>query len=245
MYKITKYGWIKDSLDKRDKLYLSIKPFRLSLPTEVDLRSKCPAVFDQGQLGSCTANALAGNVGFIHPDFIPSRLFIYYDERAIEHTTSSDSGAQIRDGIKSLVKQGVCSEDLWPYEVSKFTDKPTSNCYIEARKDIIKSYYRLNNQLNELKTCLSEGFPFVMGISVYDSFEAPDVAKNGIVPMPGDSEQPIGGHALMVVGYNDQRQAFLVRNSWGISWGLEGYCWIPYEYTTDPRLCSDIWSIRG
>lgn len=244
-HKIKRYGWIRDRLDQRDFKYAAIMPSNIQLPPSVDLRNQCPPIFDQGDLGSCTANALAGNVGFIHSGFIPSRLFIYFDERAIEHTISSDSGAQIRDGIKSLSKQGVCSEDLWPYDVSKFTDKPTADCYKAAKLELISSYHALSNDLNELKTCLAQGFPFVMGISVYSSFESASVAKDGIIPIPSPEDNPIGGHALMVVGYDDSKNSFLVRNSWGENWGISGYCYIPYEYITNPNLASDFWTIRS
>lgn len=240
-----KYGWVKDRKDDRDFKFSAIMPENIALPSSVDLRAKCPPVFDQGELGSCTANALAGNVGFIHSGFIPSRLFIYYDERSLEHTIHTDSGAQIRDGIKSLVSKGVCAENLWPYDVSKFTQKPSAECYTEAKLDLISSYHALSNDLKELKTCLAQGYPFVMGITVYDSFESPEVAKSGLVPLPTENDQPMGGHALMVAGYDDDKQSFLVRNSWGDSWGLEGYCYIPYEYITNSELCSDLWTIRS
>lgn len=240
-----KYGWVKDRKDDRDFKFSAIMPENIALPSNVDLRAKCPPVFDQGDLGSCTANALAGNVGFIHSGFIPSRLFIYYDERSIEHTIHDDSGAQIRDGIKSLVKQGVCAEGLWPYEISKFADKPSPSCYQEAKLDLISSYHALSNDLNELKTCLAQGYPFVMGITVYASFESIEVAKSGLIPMPTDTEECLGGHALMVAGYDDDKKSFLVRNSWGEAWGIAGYCWMPYDYITNGNLTSDLWTIRS
>lgn len=244
MHKVKRYGWIKDRLDARDVSFKSIHPLMETFPSSIDLRDQCPSVYDQGELGSCTANALAGNVQYIHPDLTPSRLFIYYDERHIEHTINSDSGAQIRDGIKSLVKQGVCQEELWPYDINAFAVKPPLHCYQEAKKGLISRYVRLTNHIDELKTCLVLRFPFVMGISVYESFEGTEVAKSGIVPMPGEDEEPLGGHAVMVVGYDDMEDHFIVRNSWGPDWGLKGYFFLPYAYVTNPNLTSDIWSIR-
>lgn len=240
-----KYGWVKDKNDERDLLFSSFEPLNLILPDSTDLRAKCPPVYDQGELGSCTANALSGNIEFIHGGVMPSRLFIYYNERSIEHNVDTDSGAQIRDGIKSLVKYSVCPEVIWPYNVSEFTNKPSPQCYSEAKQDIVKTYLRLSNSLKQLKTCLANGFPFVFGITVYESFEADDVSKSGIIPMPKPDEECLGGHAIMCVGYDDEKKMFLVRNSWGDSWGIGGYCWMPYDYLSSPELASDFWTIRG
>ena len=131
------YGWVPDLPDQRDFLYGAVRKIPARLPPIMDLRQQCSAVEDQGPLGSCTGNALAGAVEFLEKkDKVPfmdaSRLFIYYNERAIEGTIKSDSGAMIRDGIKTLAKQGVCSEKTWPYVISKFTVKPTEACYKEA-----------------------------------------------------------------------------------------------------------------
>src|SRR6202171_5535853 len=125
-----KYGWAPDLPDHRDHLYSAPQPVLAKLPPKKNLQSGCPPVYDQGQLGSCTANAIGGAIQFTQMQeklatiFMPSRLFIYYNERVIEGTVASDSGAQIRDGIKSVNQQGDCSEDLWPYDISKFADQP-------------------------------------------------------------------------------------------------------------------------
>lgn len=238
-----RYGWNKDALDKRDFLLGDILP-EIELPPSVDLRDKCPAIVDQGQLGSCTANALAGAIGFIHPELAASRLFIYYNERLIEHTVKSDSGAQIRDGIKTLTKNGVCEETIWPYDIANFADRPSIEAYTCAKTDVIKTYHKIIG-LSQMKACLAQGFPFVFGFTVYDAFESADVAHLGIVPMPSPADQPVGGHAVMAVGYNDNMQMVLVRNSWGTSWGLEGHFWMPYQYIADAQLANDFWTIRG
>src|SRR5436309_10614467 len=156
-----RYGWIPDRPDQRDLLY-SAPPLHLlkNLPTKVDLRPHCPPVYDQGQLGSCTANAIAGAIQFdqiierLPQVFLPSRLFIYYNERAIEGTVSSDSGAMIRDGIKTVASDGVCPEPEWPYVVSKFATKPTAACYRDAKLDRAVSYQSLIQDLNQMKGCL-------------------------------------------------------------------------------------------
>jgi C1A family cysteine protease len=220
------------------------------VPDKIDLRSQCPPVYDQGQLGSCTANAIAGAIQFdrlkqkLTPDFTPSRLFIYYNERVIEHTVASDSGAQIRDGIKSVGAQGDCPETEWPYVITKFKVKPSASCYADALKYKAISYQRVTQTLSQLKGCLASGYPFVFGFTVYESFESPQVAKSGHAPLPKSSEQVVGGHAVVAVGYDDTKQWFIVRNSWGSEWGLKGYFTLPYAYLTDENLASDFWTIR-
>ncbi len=197
--KIKGYGWIPDLPDQRDHLYAAPPEYLLKLPPLVDLRPQCPPVFDQGQLGSCTANAIAAAIEFERmkqklQDFIPSRLFIYYDERAMEGTADSDSGAQIRDGIKSVANQGACPENEWPYDISKFMVKPGQQCYQDALKDRAVQYSRVARNLDQMKGCLASGYPFVFGFTVYQSFESPAVAKSGIAPMPQHGDAPVGGH---------------------------------------------------
>lgn len=239
------YGWLPDIPDGRDFLYKAIRP-RVRIPKTVDLRRFCSEVEDQGALGSCTAQALAGNVEFLdnRTDFTyqdVSRLFIYYNERVLIDTVSSDSGAMLRDGIKVLNKQGVCSEKNWPYRIARFAAKPPSTCYEEAKKHCISSYHRIL-ALSEMLACLSEGYPFVFGFAVYESFESAAVARTGVVPMPKKSERLMGGHAVMAVGFSEKERRFLIRNSWGRSWGQHGYGTMPYAYLES--LADDFWTIR-
>jgi C1A family cysteine protease len=161
----------------------------------------------------------------------------------IEGTVKSDSGAMIRDGIKTLKKQGVCSEIKWPYVISKFAVKPKSACYKEALNHQITSYHRILT-LNEMRACLAEEFPFVFGFTVYESFESQEVARTGIVNMPQPNEGTLGGHAVLAVGYDDSEKRFIVRNSWGTDWGQKGYFTIPYDYVADRNLSDDFWTIR-
>jgi C1A family cysteine protease len=243
------YGWMPDVPDQRDYLYRAVRRAPAKLPSSTDLRPLCSSVEDQGQLGSCTANALAGALEFLEKkDKVAfadlSRLFIYYNERAIEHTIKSDSGAMIRDGIKTLAKQGVCPEKIWPYIVTKFTQKPAATCYKEALMHQITSYHRILT-LDEMRACLAEGFPFVFGFTVYESFESQAVARTGIVNMPKAGEKVMGGHAVLAVGYRDSQKRFVVRNSWGPAWGMKGYFTIPYNYVADRNLSDDFWTIRA
>jgi C1A family cysteine protease len=255
-YKIAHFGWIPDLPDQRDHIYAAPVKFLQKLPAKVDLRSQCPPVYDQGQIGSCTANAIGAAIQFdqmkqkLTQTFTPSRLFIYYNERSMEGTVNSDSGAYIRDGIKSVAKQGACPESIWPYDGSQFppnpklTLKPSKDCYKEAAKHKAIEYQRLVQNTNQMKGCLASGYPFVFGFTVYYSFESPEVKKTGHAPMPAPNEQVLGGHAVLAVGYDDSKQWFIVRNSWGKSWGMKGYFTMPYAYLIDNNLSDDFWTIR-
>lgn len=243
------YGWTPDLPDHRD-LVLSLPKKMKPLPHKVDLRLDGIPIFDQGALGSCTANAISAAFAFSilkqgeESFYIPSRLFIYYNERLMEGTVNQDSGAMLRDGIKSINKVGVCDEILWPYVISKFKDKPEDNCYKSASQNKAVKYERVNRSLYDFKSCLSEGLPFVGGFTVYESFESKEVAKTGKMVMPLSNESPIGGHAILVMGYDDEIGCFIVRNSWGTKWGDKGYFYMPYEYLTNSHLSDDFWVIQ-
>jgi C1A family cysteine protease len=246
--RIERYGWIPDIPDARDFMFSAPEAVLRSMPASVDLRSQCPPVYDQGQLGSCTANAIGGAFEFMQlkeglEDFMPSRLFIYYNERKIEGTVGEDSGAMIRDGIKSVNKIGVCLEDMWPYDIARFTEEPPAEAYTGAKAHQVTVYRRVLQRLQQMQGCLASGTPFVVGFSVYESFESEEVAKTGVVPMPARSEKLLGGHAVLAVGYDDVSQRFLVRNSWGPEWGMGGYFTMPYAYLTNPSLASDFWAV--
>ena len=254
------YGWKKDTPNTDDEFHNFIINSTLDNIKLVDLRSTCPAVYNQDKLGSCTANAIAAayeyddllqastNADEIKQNekdvFIPSRLFIYYNERKIEGSIDTDSGAEIRDGIKSISVDGVCSEDLWKYDITKFTECPTQECYEQAKNHKSIEYKRVIQSLEQLKQCLIEGFPFVFGFNVYSSFETKEVEETGIMPMPKEGEELLGGHAVCAVGFDDNKRVFIVRNSWGDSWGDKGYFYMPYAFITNTSQCSDFWTVR-
>ncbi len=248
-----KYGWKPDKPDFRDYKYASEflfkAAFRPSLPERVDLRPSCPQVYYQGDLGSCTANALAGALEFDYmkqsKDMMPSRLFIYYNERDLEGTISSDNGAELRDGLKTLVKYGACPESEWPYNILQFKDEPSEKCYLDAKQFKIVQYSRLEQNKHDLCYCLSTGYPFVFGFTVYESFESNKVAHTGIVPLPSRAERVVGGHAVMAVGYDISQDIVIVRNSWGKDWGQQGYFMMPFDYILNSNLAEDFWTIKG
>lgn len=216
----------------------------VSLPTSVDLRSKLTVMYDQGQLGSCTANALCYCFVFNDNKWSPSRLFLYYNERMLDKDINEDAGSTLTQGINALIKYGVCSEKLWSYNINKFSVKPPTAAYVEGEKHQVLTSARVLQTLASMKGCLNSGFPFVVGIEVYQSFESDAVAKTGMVPMPNTkTEQLLGGHAITCVGYNDTKGVWIMKNSWGAGWGDKGYFYLPYAYLLSNSLAGDMWQV--
>ena len=243
-------GWIPDTPDHRDYM-LTLPPMVADLPSTVDLRVNDGPVFDQGSLGSCTGQATAG--AYMHnlkkqsePFFIPSRLFIYYQGRKALRTIKEDSGAMLRDCIKSVHRDGVCDEDHWPYVIASFTKRPSRKSYKQAKKHQSTSYSRVPRSLDGFKSCLAAGLPFVFGFAVYESFMTREVAKTGTMSWPSKEEKSYGGHAVLCVGYDDSLEGgrFIVKNSWSDKWGDKGYFYMPYEYLTGRGLADDFWVIQ-
>lgn len=244
--RIQRYGWRRQSLDHRDTI---LRPATSILPPSADLTSLCPPVYDQGQAGSCTANAIAGAFDFERVKqgknlMHPSRLFIYYNERVIEGDPNTDAGAEIRDGIKSVASQGVCPEVMWAYDINRLLDPPPPRCYNEAPVFRVLQYAAVPQDSYNIRQVLAtDQRPVVFGFSVFEEFESDAVASTGTVPMPDPNSSPIGGHAVCIVGYDDHAQLYKCRNSWGESWGMSGYFTLPYAYVHDPNLASDFWVI--
>ncbi|AAV50743.1 putative peptidase C1-like protein [Acanthamoeba castellanii mimivirus] len=268
------FGYIKSKPDKRDVLITfdkkTIKTFKLTANIKpkiidgiFDLRKivtlpQALSEIDQGTLGSCTANAIAYAYAFAEikqhnrNTFMPSRLFIYYNERMLENSIDEDSGAQIRTGIKTINKYGVCDEHHWVYDPLKFRVKPPIEAYEEAKVAKSVKYARIDftkdttidDRIEHIKRALLSGFPIVFGFVVFESFMSQDVTKTGIVNMPKSYEQEIGGHAVCAVGFNENDKTFIVKNSWGSKWGLNGYFNMPYKYVADENLASDFWIIQ-
>ena len=243
------YGGKPDLPDRRDYTYAP-PPDGKTLPRLVDLRGQCPPVYHQGKLNCCTGNAIAGAIVFDQrrqgiKQFVPSRLFIYYNERVLEGTVDQDAGARIRHGIKAVAKLGAPPEPLWPYDIEKFARRPPKAAYMEARKDLVTAYFRVPQKLRQMRACLAEGFPFVFGFLAAPALESAKVKRSGVLPMPRPGEKPIGHHVVLAVGYDDSKRQFIVRNSWGRRWGKKGYFFMPYDYLIRANLSSDFWTIRS
>jgi C1A family cysteine protease len=224
-----------------NKLSFKYVPRVSAAPDTVDLRPQMPPVYNQGALGSCTANALVAGFQYKDMDFMGSRLFLYYNERCIENDVQEDAGAQLYDGIKSLLDSGVCSEQSWAYDISKFAQKPPPECYVEAEKHQALECHNIPQDLESMKHSLFQGVPFVVGIQLFEEFETEEVAKTGIVPFPTDQSVSIGGHAVLCVGYTPEH--WIMRNSWGKEWGDAGYFYLPHDYLLNDFLSSDLWNI--
>ena len=260
------YGWIRDLPDSRDHKYTvtsttsqTLSKLKGILPSSLDLRTYIDRVpiYNQGSLGSCTANATC--YAYLHSEmrqkntsvFAPSRLFLYYNTRVIEGTVNSDSGAYIRDAMKSSYNTGICSEGLWKYTIGQFTTKPPVACYDQAGICKTVEYLSVSQQIDHIKTAIYEGNPIVFGFDVYQSFNR--IGNDGKMPIPKPStESRLGGHAVCIVGFDDAIQfsegmtgGVIVRNSWGSLWGDDGYFYMPYTVVTNNSLASDFWVIRA
>ena len=243
------YGTHPDVPDHRDLRYAAPRHVRRALPGRVDLRPACPPVEDQRPLNACSAHAIGAALWFDERRQgeaapLPSRLFLYWVERAKEHTVGTNAPVSLRDGYRAAARNGVCPEDLWPWRPERFAERPPRACFREARKRRAISYHRVPRDLDHLRGSLAEGFPFTFGISVHESFEGRAARESGRVPMPAKGERTLGGHAVLAVGYDARARRFLVRNSWGRRWGAQGYFTLPFAYLLDPGLAWDFWTVR-
>jgi C1A family cysteine protease len=250
------YGLIPDRPDPRD--YLLHEHVALAsvptLPASVDLRTTGnldDPVFEQGALGSCTANAIASALMYVQrttklsANVTPARLAIYYWERLIEGSTAEDAGAELRDGLKVVAgKPGYVDEAEWPYDISRFAVAPGPTVVVDAARDRVTKYLRVPISRDSMRQALAAGFPVVVGFQVFNAIESAEVARTGVLPMPGPRDQPIAGHAVLLVGYDDRSGLWTCRNSWGPDWGQGGYFTVPYGYLDNPAYASDFWTIQ-
>jgi len=236
--------WKADKVDTRDYKYQITSK---ASPNIVDLRSYCSPIENQGSLGSCTGQSIAGAIELLNkrsgkPTDV-SRLFIYYYERLLLGTVNYDSGAYIRDGIKATNHYGASLESLWPHDISKFKLEPINEAKTDALNRKVTRYERVTN-FNGCIDALTNGYPVIIGFHVYSSFMAASVARTGNMPYPNTRrERLLGGHAVLLVGYNKTRKVFIVRNSWGESWGDKGYFYMPFDIVK-PNMSSDYWIIK-
>jgi C1A family cysteine protease len=241
-----RFGTHPDVPDARDREYLP--KLRVRLPRAVDLRPGMPPVYNQHTLNACSAHAIGALMWYDEINEVgpaaraPSRLFLYYNERVREREVHHNAPVSLRDGYRSVATRGVCPEHLWPYRVGKFAVQPPRHCYHAAKSVRAVEYFRLPRDLRRMRACLAEGRPFTLGVSIHHSFMAPKVKRTGEVPIPPRGDKVLGGHAMLVVGYHDRSKRFIVRNSWGAGWGLDGYCMMPYAFVMDPTYAWDFWT---
>jgi C1A family cysteine protease len=244
---IYNYKW-----DKKDDRDLQFEPVNTTteLPSEFSLKDQMPPVLNQKNLGSCVSNATANALQFCLKKeceivFAPSRLYMYYYTRLIEGHPDKDTGTSIRDMMKELHTYGDCQEDLWPYDISKFTQRPPNKCTKQALTHINKfKYQSVKQNLDTIKRALVSGFPVIIGVAVFESFQSRESMKTGDIQMPKRGEELLGYHCVLLTNFDDSTQRFGFQNSWSENVGNKGYFTIPYEYICDKELAGDFWIIN-
>jgi hypothetical protein len=246
MRQTARYGWIPDRPDRRDVKFRGTAQALGNLTP--DWSVGMPEAWNQGQIGSCTGNMFAAQGYFLRmkqggPAIMPSRLFSYWAAREREGTTDSDSGAQIRDVIAGAITEGICPEELWPYDVTQVLREPSVAAFERAQYCEVLDYQRVDHTREDQLVAALQSGPVCFGATIYDSFESAAVARTGMVPMPGRFEGMVGGHALWLCQLDLVKRIGKVRNSWGPRWGQAGYGWFPIDYLVDGDLCADFWLV--
>jgi C1A family cysteine protease len=240
-------GWKPSLPDHRDFKLGVIQG--VTLPTKVDLRPEIDWIaYNQGTINSCTAQSAASLMRFVNkkqglPFSNPSRMFIYWVERHMENTIDMDDGATMRSAMRVMAKYGVPDEKNWGYSKTTLYIKPPMTLYKEAVQNMVKIYMRVGRAPYELKQCLADGYPFIFGMMVFSAFNSQEVAKTGIVPLPTMQDEALGGHAVICVGYDDEKQHYIILNSWGPDWGDNGYFYLPYRFMHS-QLADDFFTVR-
>lgn len=237
----------KDRIDHRDMIY----SFKKDVPLKqyVDLRPYASAIEDQLHLGSCVGQAVVGAYElmirklYIDQFIDLSRLFVYYNARALDNSVDEDVGSYTRDGVKALHKWGVCSENIWPYLIDRFAESPSIAAYEDALTRTISNYYRLIT-VDDMLQALNQEYPVVTSMNVYNTFYDLSIPGESLLKMPTEFDDIVGGHAVVFVGYDLNNKTFIVRNSFGESWGLNGYFFVPFEYVKNDFMDSWIFDIN-
>ena len=241
-----RYGYIRTSEFHKP---LAVRfPGRAAIPPSADLSSWCGPVKDQGDLGACTAFAGSGNREYLARKFegrtpIFSPKFLYYQERALDGSLNEgDCGSTGHSSVYVMNQTGICLESSDAYDPATFQDAPTPAELSEAGANKAGAYHLLSVPAADLKSCIASGYPALVGFTVYDSFESDATAQSGVMPVPNKAtEQVLGGHEVLFIGFDDSKQAFMVRNSWGTAWGQGGNFWFPYQCAGDSDVLTDAW----
>jgi len=236
----------------KDKSLVSYPTYTITQKREPDVitwRSHYPAVWNQEQLGCCTAEAMSAALAYYEPGFIPSVLFQYYNERSLEGEMNPQAGADLSTTCEAAEKYGICPDNLWPFVESQVDVKPPEACYTAAQKDRLASFYRIapedgENTVIAIRNAVAIGQPVLIGVNVFEGLESAAAAQTGVVPLPEANQQSMGGHAICLTGYDNVKQQFQFRNSWGADWGDAGYGYFPYQYFLSGNLISS-WVVTG
>ena len=235
-----KLGLKRSKKDSRDYKYSSPLRNHKILPTEYELPI-IRAIYNQQTLNSCASHAVSQQILALEDytkSVYPSRLFLYYNARTVAGDEDEDEGTTYRDMYKGLFNFGFCDEKMWKYDPNNVLVKPSSECYATADKDLVKKYKSLVNSLYSIKYALCENLPVAIGLVLYENFEPDDM---GVIQMPKGKIE--GSHAVVIVGYSDHTRLFKILNSWGPSWVLDGFAYVPYDYVLNPDLCHDLWIV--
>jgi len=244
------YGMKWSPKDHRDVVYGVAAPQEVSLPVRTNNKALVDwEAYSQAKTSSCTSHAAVGLNRFVNkreglPATLPSRLFHYWVERRYEGTLAKDEGATIRSSMRVLANIGVCPEEDFPFVKENLWNHPSDHCFKDAVQNMVKQYIRIDKTPYNLKQSLVDGYPFVFGMQIYSSFENDSVAKTGIVPYPVRSDKIVGGHAILCLDYDDEKDWYVIMNSWGKGWGDNGFCYIP-QPVMHSALCDDCFSIRS
>lgn len=246
-------GCVKQAVDPRDRSYVPKFTHWTELK-DIDLRDGCTPARSQGYIGSCTAFAATALFDFIRRknssvNWLPSPLFTYYATRLAANLENQNSGATVKEALKSTVRDGVCMERLWPYEQAKYTERPPEEAWTDAQKHQALEYLWIDDyDKNVWLNCLNDGYPFMFGAYLYNSFFDPMISlMGGFIPEPDrENEKRVGGHCMMAVGYiknYNGKEYVIVQNSWGPDWGDRGYCYLPVSYMMSNDTF-DFWTIK-
>ena len=240
-----KLNYVYHQKDERDFQHLS-KLEHTAFPPALTLKNSMPPILNQLTIGSCVANGLSLAISYINKDIILSRLYLYFNSRAVAHLSlDDDTGVSIRDSCIAISKYGICSEATWMYDITKFANLPPLVAYNKQITLNNYIYLAVSQDLNSIKKCINEKYPIVFGFNVYDNFFTPQVANTGIVSLPDLNKNVLqGSHCVVLVGYDDNTNLFECANSWGTGWGNSGYFYLPYNYVTNSNLANDFWTIR-
>lgn len=243
------YGMKKDSPDKRDKMYAKLSS-PVALPRIADLRPWVGSIKDQGSEGSCTGHAGSSDVEwqcrkYRNEQPVLSPAFLYSQELINEGTFPNDNGAMPRSICQVLNKFGVCEESVDPYKPGSIVT-PSAPQIENAKKYQLGGYHRMTS-LDQVLSCLGDPtpWPVLLSFNVYASFESEAVAKTGLMPIPNPAyEVLMGGHEVLVVGYDQDKQVLIIQNSWGRAWGDQGFFYMPFPLVQNPNMVTDLWIIH-